>query len=81
MKSNRKTSAISSDAQPLCDISQGCEASAKTQRKKPQRLQARAIKRILSRRSGEHVGWLYEWNTGALVPRWKSEVCYDVIYK
>lgn len=46
----------------------------------PKRVHARAIKRILDRQSGELVGWLYEWNTGALVPRWKAEAQEDVIY-
>jgi hypothetical protein len=46
----------------------------------PKRVHARAVKRILDRQSGELVGWLYEWNTGALVPRWKAEAHQDVIY-
>tara|TARA_R110002126_G_C10490653_1_gene504177 strand:+ start:39632 stop:39919 length:288 start_codon:yes stop_codon:yes gene_type:complete len=46
----------------------------------PKRVHARAIKRILDRQSGEVVGWLYEWNTGALVPRWKADAHKDVIY-
>ena len=47
---------------------------------KPARLHARAVKRILDRQSGTLVGWLYEWNTGELVPRWKAEAKSDVIY-
>lgn len=47
---------------------------------KPARLHARAVKRILDRQSGTLVGWLYEWNTGELVPRWKAEASSDVIY-
>ena len=27
------------------------------------------------------MGWLYEWNTGALVQMWKAEVCEDIIYE
>lgn len=46
----------------------------------PKRVHARAVKRILDRQSGELVGWLYEWNTGALVPRWKTDAHEDVIY-
>jgi len=46
----------------------------------PRRTDARAVKRIYDRGSGELVGWLYEWNTGALVPRWKSETYEDVFY-
>ena len=46
----------------------------------PVRLHARAVKRILDRKSGALVGWLYEWNTGELVPRWKAEARSDVIY-
>ena len=46
----------------------------------PVRIHAHAVKRILDRRSGTLVGWLYEWNTGELVPRWKAEARSDVIY-
>lgn len=44
------------------------------------RLQARAVKRILDGDTGELVGWLYQWNTGALSPRWKAGPCDHVIY-
>ncbi|MEO1140606.1 MAG: hypothetical protein AAFW87_14265 [Pseudomonadota bacterium] len=44
------------------------------------RVHARAVKRIFDRETGELVGWLYEWNTGSLVPRWKSEAREDVVY-
>lgn len=47
----------------------------------PKRVHARAVKRIFDRETGQLVGWLYEWNTGSLVPRWKSEACEDVIYE
>ncbi len=47
----------------------------------PKRVHARAVKRIFDRQSGELAGWLYEWNTGSLVPRWKSEACDDVVYE
>ncbi len=46
----------------------------------PKRVQARAVKRIFDRQTGELVGWLYEWNTGSLVPRWKSGAREDVVY-
>ncbi len=48
--------------------------------KTPKRLHARAVKRILDRETGDLVGWLYEWNTGELVPRWKSHAQSDVVY-
>ena len=44
------------------------------------RVHARAVKRIFDKETGELVGWLYEWNTGSLVPRWKSEARKDVVY-
>lgn len=44
------------------------------------RLHAKAVKRIFDRESQELVGWLYEWNTGDLVPRWIAEAHTDVIY-
>ncbi|MEM7005345.1 MAG: hypothetical protein AAF498_05645 [Pseudomonadota bacterium] len=47
---------------------------------KPRRLHAKAIKRILDRETGDLVGWLYEWNTGELVPRWKTEAWANVVY-
>lgn len=46
----------------------------------PRRLHARAIGRILDRETGELVGWLYEWNTGERVPRWRRGPRKDVIY-
>lgn len=48
--------------------------------KESKRLHARAVKRILDRETGALVGWLYEWNTGELVPRWKTKAQSDVIY-
>lgn len=45
------------------------------------RLHAEAIKRILDPDTGEIVGWLYQWNTGAVCPRWKSEPREHVIYE
>ena len=44
------------------------------------RSQAQAIKRIFDSKTGELVGWLYQWNTGSLVPRWKSEIHTDVFF-
>ena len=49
-------------------------------RTEPVRLHARAVKRIHDRKSGALVGWLYEWNTGELVPRWKADARADVVY-
>ena len=44
-----------------------------------ERLHAHAGKRIYDRQTGEHVGWLYEWNTGDLVPRWSAAPHRDVV--
>ena len=49
--------------------------------KEPARLHAHAVNRILDRETGELVGWLYKWNTGELVPRWKDEAKSDVVYE
>ena len=46
----------------------------------PGRLHAQAIRRILDRKTGEVVGWLYEWNTGERVPRWKGKAHKDIAY-
>lgn len=45
------------------------------------RTQARAVKRIFDKSSRELVGWLYEWNTGEVVPRWQREAFEDVYYE
>lgn len=45
------------------------------------RLQAKAVRRILDARTREVVGWLYQWNTGALVPRWKNAPVKEVVYE
>lgn len=44
------------------------------------RRNAKPIKRILDRKTLEVVGWLYEWNTGELLPMWKSGIHKDFIY-
>tara|TARA_R100000306_G_C4364129_1_gene136761 strand:- start:1195 stop:1407 length:213 start_codon:yes stop_codon:yes gene_type:complete len=46
-----------------------------------ERLHAHAVKRIYNRQTGEHVGWLYEWNNGDLVPRWSAAPHSDVFYR
>ncbi|MGZ2259943.1 hypothetical protein [Roseobacter sp. A03A-229] len=47
------------------------------------RTEAQPIKKIIDRETGAHVGWLYEWNTGDLVPMWcngpKDNVRYEDI--
>jgi hypothetical protein len=45
------------------------------------RLHAEPIRRILDRSTREVVGWLYEWNTGSLVPMWKNGRKSDVVYE
>ena len=45
------------------------------------RLEAKAIVRILDPKTNEVVGWLYQWNTGALVPMWKDGPKTDVVYQ
>ena len=60
----------------------GCKGKKTGKLTGPQRrTHARAIKRIFDKSSGDLVGWLYEWNTGEVVPRWKSEVHKDVFYE
>ncbi len=44
-------------------------------------MDAKPIKRILDRNTRKVIGWLYEWNTGELLPMWKSGVYKDVIYE
>lgn len=43
------------------------------------RLEAGVIATILDRQTQEVVGWLYEWNTGERVPKWKDGKRTDVI--
>lgn len=45
------------------------------------KLEAKAVGRILDAKTREVVGWLYQWNTGELVPRWKNGPVEDVIYE
>lgn len=56
-------------------------ASSRLAPKEQARLHAHAVNRILDRKTGELVGWLYKWNTGELVPRWKAEAKSDVVYE
>ena len=55
-------------------------ASSRLAPKEQARLHAHAVNRILDRETGELVGWLYRWNTGELVPRWRAGARSDVIY-
>lgn len=55
--------------------------SASSSLKNTKRLHAKAIKRILDQETRELVGWLYEWNNGDIVPRWKAKAQTDVIYE
>ncbi len=64
--------------------STGISVSATTktaQQEVKQRRHAEPIKFILDRETRDVVGWLYKWNTGALVPMWKNGACLNVIYE
>lgn len=45
------------------------------------KLEAKAIRRILDAKTRKVVGWLYQWNTGTLAPRWKDGPVADVVYE
>ncbi|RLQ84973.1 hypothetical protein [Notoacmeibacter ruber] len=40
-----------------------------------------AVARILKRSTREHVGYLYQWNTGEKQDGWFSDTIEDVIYE
>ncbi|MBK0328767.1 hypothetical protein I5535_15865 [Rhodobacteraceae bacterium F11138] len=46
-----------------------------------ERLEARAIGRILDRQTREIVGWVYEWNTGERAHLWKNGEREDVVFE
>ena len=52
-----------------------------TRQEASQRHHAEPIKYILDSTTRDVVGWLYKWNTGALVPMWKNGACDNVIYE
>lgn len=55
----------------------------KTMPRKP-KIEGKAIARILDVRTREIVGYLYEWNTGAIDPKWNDDVERDekdVVYE
>lgn len=48
------------------------------------KIEGKAIARILDVRTREIVGYLYEWNTGAIDPKWNDDVERDekdVVYE
>lgn len=48
-----------------------------------EKIEGKAIARILDAETREIVGYLYEWNTGAVDPKWTDDVPRaekDVIY-
>lgn len=51
-----------------------------TRREVKKREHAEPVKFIRDKDTRDVVGWLYKWNTGALVPMWKNDVCENVIY-
>ena len=54
----------------------------KTTRKEAnQRRHAEPIKVIRDKNTLDVVGWLYKWNTGALVPMWKDGKCTNVFFE
>lgn len=75
-----KTKMISTGPIVLREMAHEGGGESEMSNAEPKRVSARAVKRIFDRQSGELVGWLYEWNTGSLVPRWKTEVHKDVVY-
>jgi len=51
-----------------------------TRKEASRRTHAKPIKFIRDINTREVVGWLYQWNTGALVPMWKDGQRTGVIY-
>ena len=45
------------------------------------RSEAQPIKKIIDQKTGAHVGWLYEWNTGDLEPMWCNGPRTNVRYE
>ena len=73
------TTAINASAK---SIGPSLSANTKTEHQEvQQRRHAEPIKFILDRDTRDVVGWLYKWNTGALVPMWKDGACQNVIYE
>lgn len=81
VKTVTRTKMISTGPIVLRNVSRLRADGAHAPGSEPKRVRARAVKRILDKETGELVGWLYEWNTGSLVPRWKSEARENVIYE
>ena len=46
----------------------------------PSRLTGTPIKQILCRTSGKLVGFLYQWNTGEILPAWRNGPVADIQY-
>ena len=57
------------------------KVSKTTRSESEARKTAEPIKFILDQETRDVVGWLYKWNTGALVPMWKDGKCENVIYE
>lgn len=46
-----------------------------------QKIEGKAVARILDTQTKDIVGHLYEWNTGARTPKWNDDIVReDVIY-
>ncbi len=47
-----------------------------------QKIEGRAVARILDTQTRAIVGHLYEWNTGQVQPKWKGDIeREDVVYE
>lgn len=69
-------------ARSISEPSSICASDAQTAKKREveSRQSAAPVQRIINRDTGELVGWLYEWNTGKLVPMWTGNPCDNVEY-
>lgn len=67
------TNLVPTSTPPIVDKPRGREVQS--------RKSADPCMRILERDTGRHVGWLYKWNTGAVVPMWIGKAFENVIYE
>ena len=75
----------SAEASPLAEKEPGLNRLKKGQQMaRKRKIEGKAIARILDAKTQETVGYLFEWNTGEIDPKWNDEIPRDekdVVYE
>lgn len=46
-----------------------------------ERVEAEPVQTMICKKTGAVVGWMYEWNTGEMTPRWTDKPVSNVSFR